>query len=407
MAYIPLKKLYYENPQIYKDTYESRYSYESTVHLDFEINEVPAFFCQSSDVISKMYDILRLNEQVLAYTMQLPMEAGIQYQNQCLIGEIVTSNQIEGVHSTRKEIGEVLQSLEKQTERKGKKRRFTAIVSKYQKLQHGELIVLMTCQDVRDLYNELLLDEVIQENPDNKPDGEIFRKDMTEIQSVTGKSVHHGAYPERAIIEKMSQALSFLQNPSIEILYRACIFHYLIEYIHPFYDGNGRLGRFILSDYLAQNLNPLVAYRISQTILTNRSAYYDAFTACNDPRNKGDLTPFLLMLLEMIRQSMRNLKDSLKQKWLQLQQYCNLIAALPHGVESGMPELYEFLIMASLFTDIGISCTDLQRLTGFGESKVRDRLSQIPENLLCISKEGRKKFYKINTRVLDEKIHQN
>lgn len=402
MAYVSLRKLYYGEKQIYQDIYAARYNCESTIHLDFEISDHPAFFCQSSEVIATMYDILRLNEKISFYSRTLPGAAIKQYQNQCLISEIVTSNKIEGVHSTRKEIGDVLQILESQSSKKGKKKRFTAIVSKYYKLQNGEHISLVNCQDVRSLYNDLLLDEVLQEDSGNQPDGEIFRKEMTEIQSATGKVVHRGAYPESVIIEKMSQALTFLQNSSVEILYRVCVFHYLIEFIHPFYDGNGRLGRFILSDYLSQNLHPLVAYRISETILVNRGEYYDAFMTCNDPRNKGDLTPFLVMMLTMIQRSMLDLEDSLEQKWKQLQRYESMIAALPHGASEDMANLYFILIQASLFTDNGIPYDGISQITGFGKEKVRKLIQNIPEGILMAHTSKNKKFFKLNTDLLDE-----
>ena len=72
-------------------------------------------------------------------------------------------------------------------------------------MHHGE--------DVRAVYNGLALAEVIEEK----------------------------------MIEAMEQALRFLEENPCDILYRISIFHYLLAYIHPFYDGNGRLGRFIYS----------------------------------------------------------------------------------------------------------------------------------------------------------------
>ena len=59
---------------------------------------------------------------------------------------------------------------------------------------------------------------------------------------------------------------------------------YFFEYIHPFYDGNGRTARFIASYFLAEHLNYLTALRLSVIIKRQRKKYYDL---------NRDLTPFI------------------------------------------------------------------------------------------------------------------
>ena len=304
LNYKELKSLYYGNNEVYAQEYLNRFNSDDAVKMDFNIETNQAFFLQNTQVMTMAYNIAKLDKQIGKLCDKLPGVALNQYSKKCLIDEIVITNKIEGVHSSRKEIGEALDILEAQSMAKGTHRRFLGLVNKYLKLIKSEDISIQNCKDIRDIYDEVFLEEVIYEDPSNKPDGKIFRKESVSVHSETDKIIHNGLMPESRIIEAMEQALKFLNDDSIEQLFRVCIFHYLIEYIHPFYDGNGRLGRFIFSYGISKTLSPLISFRISETIKENIRAYYKAFQTCNDQRNLGDLTPFLLMQLEMIYSAM-------------------------------------------------------------------------------------------------------
>lgn len=401
MEYVPLRKYYYGDEETYSKVYQERSESTESIKFDFQIAKKPAFFVQCKDVIDCVYQILRYDKQVQSLIRDLPGKAAEQYSRKCLIDEIVLSNKIEGVHSSRKEISEVLEELEEKSGAKGKKRRFNGIVTKYFKLLAGEDVPLRTCEDVRILYNELVLDEVVAEDPNNMPDGEIFRKDMAEVKSATDKVVHKGVYPEHAIISEMEKALAFLHDDRIDPLYRICIFHYLLEYIHPFYDGNGRLGRFIASYYISTELENLLAFRLSETILRNINAYYDAFETCNDPRNLGDVTPFLIMMLQMILESIKELKESLERKKFDWAKYQKMLRNYPNLEKKNVEETYNVLLQAALFSECGISTKELQAVFELSYSSVRNLLQNIPEDILISTKRGREKYYKLDLSVLD------
>lgn len=402
MKYVSLRKYYYGDEEIYSKAYQERFESAESIRFDFQIAKKQAFFTQCEDVIERVYQILRYDKQVQKLLIDLPGKAAEQYSKKCLIDEIVLSNKIEGVHSSRKEIGEVLEELEEKSSAKGKKKRFNGIVNKYFKLLVGEEVPLRTCQDIRILYDELVLDEVVSENPNNMPDGMIFRKDMAEVKSSTDKVVHKGAYPERVIISEMEKALAFLHDDTIDPLYRICIFHYLLEYIHPFYDGNGRLGRFIVSYYLSTELESLLAFRLSETIMRNINAYYDAFEICNDPRNLGDVTPFLIMMLQMILESIKELKESLKRKKFDWAKYQRMLRNYPNLEKKNVEETYNVLLQAALFSENGISTKELQEVFGLSYGSVRNLLQNIPNDILLSSMHGREKYYKLDLSVLDE-----
>lgn len=402
MSYKELKSLYYGDNEVYVQEYLNRFNSEEAKRINFHIGENQAFFSQNTEVMTLAYKIAKLDKEIGKLCDALPGVAIDQYLKKCLIDEIVITNKIEGVHSSRKEISEALDILETQSKTKGKKQRFISLVNKYLKLIRNEPISLKNCKDIRDIYDEVFLEEIVYEEPDNKPDGEIFRKESVSIHSDTDKVIHVGLTPESKIIEATTLALQFLNDDSIEELFRICIFHYLIEYIHPFYDGNGRLGRLILSYGISMVLSPLISFRISETIKENINAYYKAFKTCNDQRNLGDLTPFLLMQLNMILTSMEELRNSLQQKLATWNKYEKAIEV--RCDDSELLKLYSYLVQAALFGEKGISMSELQSNMKGSNYIVRGLLAKIPEEMIVIKKKSNFKFYSFNLEKLNKII---
>ena len=327
---------------------------------------------------------MKNDKKILSLCNELPDIALQQYSKKCLIDEIVLTNNIEGVHSSRKEINDALDILETQSKEKGQKNRFIGLVNKYLKLDQNINVPLESCKDTRNIYDEIVLEEVLSENKKNKPDGKIFRKDISEITTATEKVTHKGAYPEETIISSMNSALAFLHDDSIHDMYASCLFHYLFEYIHPFYDGNGRLGRFIFSYCISKELDSLLSYRISETISENMSEYYDAFSVCNHRNNRGDLTPFLIMMLSMVKKSSEDLINSLSEK---LNIYKRIQSKLYSFEECQNDEkiwqLYGLLTQIALFGENGITTRNLIEIEGVSYNTLVARLNLIRKrNLL-------------------------
>ena len=179
MAYSSLAKLFYEKPQQYEAMYQARYENSDTIHLNFQIHEFPAFLCQNVELYKYLLAIQKTNARIRQVRQALPGVAIQQFARRCLIDEIVITNDIEGVNSTRKEIHAVLDKVEDHKT----KIRFEGQVQKYLMLQSAQDIALKTCQDIRDLYNDLVLSEVQQEDAGNVPDGKYFRNsgDRTDL----------------------------------------------------------------------------------------------------------------------------------------------------------------------------------------------------------------------------------
>lgn len=396
MSY-PLKKLYHIDKDKYREEYEKRYSSEAAVHLDFYIGDNQAFVCQTTEIMNLIISIERTDKQVNKLSARLPKKAITQFANRCLVDEIVLSNNIEGVHSTRKELNAILNDLSG----KNKRQRFYGLVNKYKALFSGDDIRIETCRDIRKIYDDIFLDEIRSTNSENEPDGEIFRKNSVSVYSPTEREIHKGLCPEEKIISAMDSALKLLKNEKLDILVRIALFHYLFGYIHPFYDGNGRTSRFISSYLLSGELNYLIGYRISYTIKEHLSEYYKAFDLCNNPLNKGELTPFVEMFLKIIDISHKQLYSALEKRANDLDRYNYLLGKMLTGKSETLINLYYVLVQAALFSNNGITLKELTRELDISGNTLRKMLGDIPQRLLITDKSEREYHYLMNLEELD------
>ena len=396
MKYITLKKYEYIHHGKSKDEYQHRYnSYDST-KIGVDIHSAPAFFVETKEIRKNAILIYKLDKTVSKLCNSFPVEAVVNYMLSCLIDEIQITNSIEGVHSTKKEILSAYKS---------KSDRFYGIVTKYRMLISSDELSLQTCQDIRSLYNELVLPEIVEESEDKAPDGLLFRKEHVFVQGNNIEPVHEGLFPEEKIIDSMTKALAFLNDEDEELLYRVAVFHYLLGYIHPFYDGNGRLNRFISSYMLAQSLEPIIGYSLSNIIKEEQSRYNKTFVECNDKDNRGELTVFVEMFMEILVESIQHLISSLESRSDSWKKYQKIIDKLPHANEKHFKKIYEELILTELFAPESIGINDLRKNSGLSEPTLRKALKTLnAAGLLKIDKSEKRYKYGIKLDLIDSFI---
>lgn len=397
MLYEPLAKLFYKNNLLYESIYEKRFNNESTHHYDFIVGENQAFLVMNLEVLNLITGILQLDKKLLKLTKLLPPIALTQFTIKCIVDEIQLTNEIEGVYSTRKEIRELIYENNKKIN--AKRKRLYGLVQKYLMLSDGQKINLKNCQDIRILYDEFVLAEVKSDNKENIPDGRVFRKEIVEIVSQSQKVIHKGLYPEEKIIMAMTAALEILNDDSLNYFVNVAVFHYMFAYIHPFYDGNGRMARFISSYLLNRKLEPIVGFALSYTIKNNIKKYYELFKLTNDFRNKGDLTPFVIGFLEFIKEAIESLSTTIEGRAEQLYFYTSKIEKYTAGNKNIKAILY-VLVQNALFDDEGIDIRSLSKATKIGLSTVRDSLRKIPNEILVVKKTGKMNVYSANLELM-------
>jgi len=275
VKFISLTKYFYQHTQKeYETEYIRRLEAPFTVHFNIPIhqynrkNAYPAFLCYTGEILRLVEKFYKTYEQFLYTVNTVPPVVLYQFTRLSIVEEVKSTNDIEGVRSTKKEIREII-------EKKGTHyHRLQSVVHQYLELLGEEEIKFDTCQDIRNFYDDFTHQEITQENPQNRLDGSLFRKEPVQIQAATGKTIHQGLYPESRIIEALDQALRILHSEEYPLLIRLALFHYFFVYIHPFYDGNGRTDRFITSYFLSRQFHRLLAVRLSIYIKRNQSRYY-------------------------------------------------------------------------------------------------------------------------------------
>ena len=168
-------------------------------------------------------------------------------------------------------------------------------------------------EDIRGIYDQLTQGEI---SPEDELDGEFFRQKSVFIQDdKTGKVIYIPPQKEEQIQVMLTEWIRFINDHSIPNLVKACAGHYFFENIHPFYDGNGRTGRYILAKYLSRKLDKFSGLVLSQQINHHKQDYYKAFRNTGDHLNRADATFFVETLLTLSRKDRKILsKPSLKNK---------------------------------------------------------------------------------------------
>ena len=128
----------------------------------------------------------------------------------------------------------------------------------------------------------------------------MFRTRPVGVVDSEGNVLHFGTLPQY-VPALVMELLDWTKNSEVHMLIRSCVFHYELEQIHPFADGNGRVGR-RWHTLLLSKWNPTFAWLPVESIIHDRQQeYYDAINASNDA---GESTIFIEFMLSAIKTSL-------------------------------------------------------------------------------------------------------
>ena len=128
----------------------------------------------------------------------------------------------------------------------------------------------------------------------------IFRTRPVGVVDSEGHVLHFGTLPQY-VPDLVMELLDWVKTSEVHMLIRSCVFHYELELIHPFADGNGRVGR-LWHTLLLSKWNPAFAWLPVESIIHYRQQeYYDAINTSNDA---GESTVFIEFMLSAIKASL-------------------------------------------------------------------------------------------------------
>jgi len=129
---------------------------------------------------------------------------------------------------------------------------------------------------------------------------------------VKGSQIAHLAPPGEMVVPLMNDLFKYLKQDQDILLIKSCVFHYEFEFIHPFVDGNGRMGRLWQTMILKEH-SPVFEFLPIETLIKEKQQEYYQVLGTSD--SQGSSTVFIEFMLEIIRNA---LADLLKQQSFRL-----------------------------------------------------------------------------------------
>ncbi len=128
----------------------------------------------------------------------------------------------------------------------------------------------------------------------------MFRTRPVGVVNQEGRVLHFGTLPQY-VPDLVMELLDWVKNSDVHMLIRSCVFHYEFELIHPFADGNGRVGR-LWHTLLLSKWNPAFAWLPVESIIHDRQEEY--YAAINASNAAGESTVFIAFMLSAIKASL-------------------------------------------------------------------------------------------------------
>ena len=407
--YEKLIKLYYKKKNI-DEEYIKRIENPATLITELKINPMK----KGNKILDKEYSLFYVN--LLEHTLlqekivknsnkinyisnRLPTIAIKEIIMKILSNELYKTNKIEGIETVKSEIHS---SLKDDRISNKKSNKLDGIIKKYKDIMENNFENtehIDSLSSFRKIYDEMFED--FEKSGNYKLDGKYFRKDIVKVINGLGNTIHIGVNGEEAIEKNIEDLIQFMNIKDIPFLIKASISHFFFEYIHPFYDGNGRFGRYLLSLYLARKLDNLTAFSVSYSISRNLDDYYKSFVEVEDVTNYGEITFFVENILKTIKNGQEMIIELLNDSVMRFKHSMEILDELTKELSEKENIILQIYLQNYLFNDF-------EELTNIELSAIIGDLTQQTINKYTQELEKKGYLVKIKQRpltyALSEKI---
>ena len=357
--YENLIKLYYKKQNI-EDEYTKRIENPATFITELKISPIK----RGNKILDKEYSLFYLNliehtllqeiiiknsNKINLISNELPQIAVKDIIIKILSNELYKTNKIEGIESVKSEIHTSLKDKQKFNKKSNK---LDGIIKKYKDIMEKnfkDTQHIDSLSSFRKIYDEMFKD--FEKSGGYKLDGKYFRKDSVQIVNSTKKIIHIGINGEKAIEKNIENLIQFMNRKDIPFLVKASINHFFFEYIHPFYDGNGRFGRYLLSLYLARKLDILTAFSVSYSISKNLDDYYKSFVEVEDVNNYGEITFFIENILKIIKSGQEMIIELLNDSIIRFNHSIEILNEITKDLSEKENIMLQIYLQNYLFND--------------------------------------------------------
>ena len=354
-------KLYYKKQNI-KEEYIKRIENPSTFITDLKINPIK----RGNKIFEKEYNLFYVNllehtllqekimensEKIISLSNpnKFPKIAITEIINKILSNELYKTNKIEGIETVKSEI---YSSLKRDGKFNKKSSKLDGIIKKYKDIMENNFEDTQYIDNItsfRKIYDEMFED--FEKSGNYKLDGKYFRKDTVKVINELGNIIHIGINGKEEIQKNIENLIQFINKNDVPFLVKASISHFFFEYIHPFYDGNGRFGRYLLSLYLARKLDILTAFSVSYSISKNLDDYYKSFVEVEDVNNYGEITFFVENILKTIKSGQEMIIELLNDSIIRFKHSMEILNELTKDLSEKENIMLQIYLQNYLFND--------------------------------------------------------
>lgn len=321
----------------------------------------------SAEAINLIAEISRLIER---YAIRLEQEDGVLLRKANRIKTIHSSLAIEGNILTEEEVRDVIDG-----------KNVIAPIRQIQEVKNAiatyELYPSLDAFNEKDLLKAhgVMMKALID-------DAGRYRRGGVGVFGDQG--LVHLAPPVDRVPTLMNELFAWLKNSKDHLLIRSCVFHYEFEFIHPFLDGNGRMGRLWQSLILGK-LHPIFEHLpVENLVYSNQQSYYDAISLSTREGHSGPFIDF--MLNEIYKTLLERRGDELGTEKINLiEEKFGIRFGDEFGIKFGIKfGINEKQILLLLDSNPAFTASDIAAQIGISQRAVEKQMKKLKDlNIIC------------------------